>query len=275
MEAASGGGGGFRPEEAYAASAERFFELLKTFAGASTAAGSAARDWSSLAGPLASQFEQWLRLSQSAGPWFNAAGAAGMAPGYTASPAWSFGPLPLGPAAVQHPEAQRVWELVARLTQLQAQLAAHWSEIARNAVQGFVARVGSVAGAPSAEQTLKLYEQWVGCAEEAYAATAHREDFARLQSELANVSAALLVEQRRHAESLVRAFGLPTRTEVDALYAHIKDLSRRLAQFEEGAPPPPARPAGKSARGKSARGKSARGKSARGKGATSKRRRRP
>jgi hypothetical protein len=262
METASGGGG-FRPEEAYAAAAERFFELLKTFTGAGSGPGSAPHDWSSLAGPLASQFEQWLRLSQSAGPWFTAAGAAGMPPGSTGSAAGSFGPLPFGPAAVQHPEAQRVWALVARLTQLQAQLAAHWSEIARSAAQRFVARVGSLSAVPSADQTLRLYEQWVSCAEEAYAATARRDDFARLQSELANVSAALLVEQRRHAESLVRAFGLPTRTEVDALYAHIKDLSRRLAQFEAGARPPPARRAAASrAAGKSARSKPARGKRA-------------
>jgi hypothetical protein len=269
METASGGGG-FRPEEAYAASVERFFELLKTFAGASGGPGAAPHDWSSLAGPLASQFEQWLRLSQSAGPWFTAQGTAGMAPGSTATPAWSFGPLPFGAAAVQQPEAQRVWELVARLAQLQAQLAAHWSEIARSAAQRFVARVGSLSAVPSADQTLKLYEQWVSCAEEAYAATARRDDFARLQSELANVSAALLVEQRRHAESLVRAFGLPTRTEVDALYAHIKDLSRRLAQFEEGARPPPA----SRAAAPRAAGKSAPGKPARGKRATPKRRRR-
>jgi hypothetical protein len=208
METASGGGG-FRPEEAYAASAERFFELLKTFAGASGGPGAAPHDWSSLAGPLASQFEQWLRLSQSAGPWFTAQGTAGMAPGSTAAPAWSFGPLPFGAAAVQQPEAQRVWELVARLAQLQAQLAAHWSEIARSAAQRFVARVGGLSAVPSADQTLKLYEQWVSCAEEAYAVTARRDDFARLQSELANVSAALLVEQRRHAESLVRASGCP------------------------------------------------------------------
>ena len=104
------------------------------------------------------------------------------APGSTGSAAGSFGPLPFGPAAVQHPEAQRVWELVARLTQLQAQLAAHWSEIARSAAQRFVARVGSLSAVPSADQTLKLYEQWVSCAEEAYAATARRDDFARLQS---------------------------------------------------------------------------------------------
>ena len=130
------------------------------------------------------------------------------------------------------PEAERVWELAARLAQVQTQLAVHWGEVARAAAQRFVTRAGALGGAPSLEQTLKLYELWVACAEEAYGATARTEAFSRLQSELANVSAALLVEQRRHAESLVRAFGLPTRNEVDALYAHVTDLSRRLNELE-------------------------------------------
>ena len=78
-----------------------------------------------------------------------------------------------------------------------------------------------------------------------------RDDFCRLQAELANTSAALLVEQRRHAETLVRAFGLPTRNEVDALYAQLKDLRRQLAELTDaprtrraGAQRPAARPAG-------------------------------
>jgi hypothetical protein len=69
----------------------------------------------------------------------------------------------------------------------------------------------------------------VSCAEEAYAATVHGQDFSRLQAELANTSAALLAEQRRQAETLVRAFGLPTRSEVDVLYAQVKDLRQQLA----------------------------------------------
>jgi len=229
-------GTGYRPEEAYAAAAQRFFELLQSLSPGAPAAANAGRDWSQFAGPLAAQYEQWLRMSQSAGPWFSAAPGAAFAAG----PAAAFGPLPLGPAAVQGAEQQRVWELLARLGQLQAQLAAHWGEIARSAAQRFVARAGPPLASPTLEQTLKLYELWVSCAEEAYAATARGDDFSRLQSELANVSAALLVEQRRHAESLVRAFGLPTRNEVDALYAHIKDLSRRLEELAGGAPSPAA-----------------------------------
>jgi len=235
----------FHPEELYAASAGRFFELLKTLAPPAAAAGMS-RDWSQLAGPLAAQFEQWLRMSQSAGPWFGAGAGGPAGAGAAPAPAGSFGPLPLGMAAVPRPEAERVWELAGRLAQLQTQLAVHWGEVARTAAQRFVTRAGALGGAPSLEQTLKLYELWVACAEEAYGATARSEAFCRLQSELANVSAALLVEQRRHAESLVRAFGLPTRNEVDALYAHVKDLSRRLNELEARAPPEgvtPTRPA--------------------------------
>jgi Poly(R)-hydroxyalkanoic acid synthase subunit (PHA_synth_III_E) len=231
---------GLKPEAALAA-AERFFELLKSFG---VPAGGSAPNWSSLAAPLAGQFEQWLRLSQATGPWFATPGAAWpgaaaafTAPGFnpaafTPAAATAFSPLPLGPSAVSSGELQRVWELWGRLAQLQAQLAAHWSEIANTAARCFVTRLGAAAGAPATpEQALKLYEVWVDCAEEAYAATVHKEDFARLQAELANTSATLLVEQRKHAEALVRAFGLPTRNELDTLYGQLKDLRRQLAEL--------------------------------------------
>jgi hypothetical protein len=87
----------------------------------------------------------------------------------------------------------------------------------------------------------------VNCAEEAYAETVHREDFSRLQAELANTSAGLLAEQRRQADSLIRAFGLPTRNEVDALYAQVKDLRRELAERTQPPGSPPA--SGGAARG--------------------------
>jgi hypothetical protein len=219
-----------RPEEAFAVAAERFLGLLKSF-GVPTAGG--VTDWSALARPLATQFEQLLRTSQSAGPWF--AAAAAMSPGaagFAAPLAGTFGLPPLGPAAVQNGEAQRSFELLGRLAQLQGQLAVHWSEIASTAARRFVERLGAIAAPPATpDQALKLYELWVSCAEEAYAATVHREDFGRLQAELVNTSAALLVEQRRHAETLVRAFGLPTRNEVDALDTQVRELRRQLAEL--------------------------------------------
>jgi hypothetical protein len=224
-----GTGTSFGPEEAYAAAAERFFELMKTFgmpAGASP-------DWKALAAPLATQFERWLQMSQTMSPWFGAARPGAFAgAGLGAPGAAAFGPPPLGPAAASGAQPARTLELLGRLAQLQGELAKHWSEIAGTAAQRFVARLGAAPAAPATpQQALQLYEMWVNCAEEAYAATAHREDFSRLQAELANTSAALLAEQRRQAESLVRAFGLPTRNEVDALHAQLKDLRREVAEL--------------------------------------------
>ena len=235
---------GFRPESAFAEAAGRFFELLKAFGLPSAAQPG---DWSRLAAPLAGQFEQWLRMSQAGGPWGAAlaatmpafgAAAPGAAtpgfgtwamPGFGGPAAGGFGAPPLGPVAAQSGDGQRAFELMGRLAQLQGQLATHWSEIANSAAQRFVARLGSAAGPPATvDQALKVYELWVSCAEEAYAATVHKEDYAHLQSELANTSAALLVEQRRHAEAVARAFGLPTRSELDALRRELQELRSSL-----------------------------------------------
>jgi hypothetical protein len=217
------GSGASGPDAAFTAAAEGFFQLLKAFGVPAAGSPGRAPDWSSLAGPLAGQFEQWLRMSQAAGPWF----------GRAAAPGWPFGPLPLGPGAAPTGEGQRTFELLGRLAQLQGQLGAHWSEIAQTAARNFIARMGSAASAPAADNALKLYELWVDCAEEAYATTVRKEDFCHLQAELANTSAALLVEQRRHAETLVRAFGLPTRNEMDALYEQLKELRGQVAQLAQ------------------------------------------
>jgi hypothetical protein len=239
---------GFRPEAAFSDAAARFLEMMKSFG---VQSGARAPDWSALAGPLAGQFEQWLRMSQLAGPWFGTGPPAAGVGGFGPSAPWSFGPLPIGPAATQSSEAQRSFELLARLAELQGQLTAHWSEIAQSAARRFVARLGTGAAVPtSTEQALKLYQLWVASAEEAYAATVHKPDFARLQAEVANTSAALLVEQRKHAETLVRAFGLPTRSEVDALYDQVKNLRRELAELAASATTPAPAPRTTTARAK-------------------------
>ena len=92
----------FRPEEAYAAAAERFFELMKTFGMTAGTTG----DWKALATPLATQFERWLQMSQAWAPWFTAGASGSPGLAFGAPAAAAFGPLPLGPAAVQGAEIQ-------------------------------------------------------------------------------------------------------------------------------------------------------------------------
>jgi len=220
-------------DAAIAGAAGRFFELLKSFAAQGPAAAGASPDWTSFAATLASQFEQWLGSSPAMGAAFAAAGfSPGAFPGGGAT--WPPGPLPLGPAAASGAQGENAWALLMKLGQLQAQLTQHWSEIARGAAQRFMERMHTAGRADlSSENALALYEAWVECAEEAYAATVRREDYSRLQAQLTNTAMALLIAQRRQAEALARAWGLPTREEADALQRQIRELR---SQLEERAP---------------------------------------
>ena len=218
-------------DAAFAGAAARFFELLRTFAAQPQAAAGQTPDWTSFGATLASQFEQWLRASPAAGASF--AAAAGF-PGSAFSGGgamWPPGSVPLGPAAASGADTENPWELLMRLAQLQAQLTQHWSEIAASAAQRFTTRMRTAGRTElTPENALALYEAWVECAEEAYAATVRREDFSRLQAQLTNTAMALLLAQRRQAESLARAWGLPTREEADALQRQIRELRRELEE---------------------------------------------
>ena len=213
-------------DAAFAAAAARFFDLLRTFTAQGAAAQAQPPDWTSFGSLLAGQFEQWLRTSPAAGASF--AAAAGL-PG--AMPGWPPGALPLGPAATQGADAQSAWELLMKLGELQGELARHWSAIAQDSAQRFIARVRAGGGADfSAAGALALYETWVACAEEAYAARVHQEDFGRLQAQLTNTAMALLLAQRKQAEGLTRGLGLPTREEADAMQREIRELRRELEE---------------------------------------------
>jgi len=222
-------------DAAFTAAAARFFDFLRTFAAQAPSARAQPPDWASFGSLLAGQFEQWLKSSPAAGASF--AAAAGF-PGTAAG--WPPGAVPLGPAAAQGPDAQSAWALLMKLGQLQGELARHWSEIAQDSAQRFIGRMRAGSGADlSSEGALALYETWVECAEEAYAAAVHKEDFCRLQAQLTNTAMALLLAQRKQADTLARAWGLPTREEADAMQRQIRELRQR----EERTAPPAARTA--------------------------------
>lgn len=212
-------------DAAFTAAAARFFDLLRNFT--AQPPGAQPADWTSFGSLLAGQFEQWLRSSPAAGASF--AAATGL-PG--AMPGWPPGALPLGPAAAPGAEAQGAWELLMKLGELQGELARHWSAIAQDSAQRFMARMRAGGGGAdfSSEGALALYETWVACAEEAYAARVRQEDFCRLQAQLTNTAMALLLAQRKQADTMARGLGLPTREEADSLQRQISELKRQLGE---------------------------------------------
>jgi hypothetical protein len=249
--------GSHESDAAFTAAAARFFDLLKTFSAQPPAAHGQAADWSSFGSLLSGQFEQWLRSAPAAGASF--AAAAGF-PG--AAVGWPPGAVPLGPAAAQGADAQSAWELLMKLGSLQAELARHWSAIAQDSAQRFIARMQASGGTDfSSERALALYETWVECAEAAYAAAVRKDDFCRLQAQLTNTAMALLLAQRRQADKLARAWGLPTREEADALQRQIRELRKELEErTAEAAPRKAPRPKPKAAGGRGGRSSARRGR---------------
>jgi hypothetical protein len=111
-----------------------------------------------------------------------------------------------------------------RRSQLQAQLAMHWNAVARSASERFIARAAASTATLDLTTIRELYDLWIECVEQAYAAMAHSDDFCRTQAELVNITTALLLEQRQQVECFAPMFGLATRSELDALRRQVKRM---------------------------------------------------
>jgi class III poly(R)-hydroxyalkanoic acid synthase PhaE subunit len=173
-----------------------------------------------------------------AGAWPAGAGAFARG-GAQPSPAPALG------LAREHQLAwQRLQQLVAQATQQQAQLAAIWSEIVGAALRELGARVGAAIarGEPPASPRA-LYDQWIECAEAAFAAAAHGPAFLKAQSALANTSAELRTQQRELVESWARQLDLPTRAELDTVHRRLRALQAQLRGLRASAAVPASRAA--------------------------------
>lgn len=96
-----------------------------------------------------------------------------------------------------------------------------------------------------------VYDLWVDAAEQAYAEVAGTPEFAALQAEVINASAAMRIHLNKSLEATARASNLPTRTELDSAHRAIRELRSELrrvrSQLETPAasPTPPRRRSGK------------------------------
>jgi hypothetical protein len=233
MESAGSGGQSEPEQAAFRAAVERFGQLLRAILIEFPTSADALINDNSVGRRLAVEFERWLRDPAFMPPWWR---NLQMAHAFVQPPSQSGQPFNLGSAlnveAAPSPLAQnhflqtyqRVSGLMARWFQLQAQLAMHWSAVARTTGERFVARATSSSTALDSTTIHELYDLWIECAEQAYAATVHTDDFCRTQAELVNVTTSLLLEQRRQVESFAPMFGVVTRSEVDALRREMKRM---------------------------------------------------
>jgi class III poly(R)-hydroxyalkanoic acid synthase PhaE subunit len=216
--AARGGTLAFAP---WADAAERFTAAARSFVqgtaqGPAPAAAEAVRTFSDF---LREQFTDAFQL-----PGGQAFGAAMGAP-----PTFGMDLPALGPTREHLQRGQRAAEAWRRTEEAQRRLQRLWADALRDAAQVFAARLTPPqSGAVSPEALHALYDQWIDCAEEAYARTAHSDAFCTALADFVNASS----ESRRALQSIVEQWAklldLPTRNEINTLSQRLRSVEAEL-----------------------------------------------
>ena len=139
-----------------------------------------------------------------------------------------------GPLHAQQQATERLMGATLRWQRAASRVSELLSVIATEAGAGLIAALaGPDASGPPITSLRQLHDLWVECGEQAYASAVHREEFAAAQAELLTAMVEMRFEQRRQIEEWARAFNLPTRTEVDAIYRRLHDLARELREAQK------------------------------------------
>jgi polyhydroxyalkanoate synthesis regulator phasin len=200
--------------ESYLGVTRQAWKALEAAQGATVAQADLARQLDSLKAQFAQGFAQ-------AFPGMTSPGAPGSLPA-------------LGPARERHQAAERLARAAARYQQAFAAFTALLGRVSSGAVERLAQRLSEGAGADKAPDSLRaVYDLWVDCGEQAYAAAAHSPEFSKAQADLNEALLDLRREQQKQVEDWARALDLPTRAEVNTLIKRVNTLRRRMRELEE------------------------------------------
>lgn len=217
---------GFGP---FADSAERFAAAARDFMAKAGLAPPTSNAGSQSAYTAAEGFGNFLR-DHFAGcftpPWPPyPAGAAAPVTDFTEAPA-------LGLAREQVLRAQRAAEAWSRLVEAQGRLQRLWSDTLRAAATEFSSRL--LPSEPLTQEAIdRLYDQWIDCAEQAYARTAHSDDFCDALAAFVNAGSQWRRESAAGTEEWAKLLDLPTRSEINELTLRLRELEARVGAMEK------------------------------------------
>jgi polyhydroxyalkanoate synthase subunit PhaE len=123
---------------------------------------------------------------------------------------------------------QRTLEAWERMSAAQRRLQRLWSDVLQEAATAFAGPLTAAArSGPSDDALHALYDSWIDCAEQAYARSAHSEEFSGAMAEFVNASS----DWRRHikegVEEYAKLLDLPTRAELNSLLQRLKALEQK------------------------------------------------
>ena len=151
-------------------------------------------------------------------------------------------PLPaelpaLGLTREHQERAQRAAQAWRGMDDAQRRLQRLWSDTLREAASAFVAHLGAVQSAPLTPDALnRLHDDWIDCAEGAYARTAHSEAFCDALADYVNASSRWRRESNAGAELWAKLLDLPTRNEINTLAQRLRALEERIQAQTEARP---------------------------------------
>ncbi len=188
-------------------------------------------------------------------PWKDLAERMGMG-GFDPAQMLSGAPA-LGLAREYQETAARLADLSRQFQQRYAEFAQQNAILMQDAYQVLKKRLD--AGSPAAKSPAEIYDEWIDCAEDAYAQAAHTEAFARLLAELCNISSAFKVERGKLNEQIARHLDMPSRAEVDTLHRQVRALKDALRAAANGSTAQAAAAQAAAAQAAAAKGAAAKG----------------
>ncbi len=213
------GASGFAP---FLDSAERIAAEARSFIESSTNASASSVE------AAARKFSDFLRDQAAAvQPLWGAAFGIGDPNAAAATSPWD---LPALGATREHQErAQRMAEAWRRMDDAQRRMQRLWSDALREAAASFAKGLGTAQpSAPSTEALNKLYDDWVDCAEDAYARMSHSEAFCAALADYVNASSQWRDDLRAAIEGWAKMLDLPTRSEINTLTRRLRSMEERL-----------------------------------------------
>ncbi len=136
-----------------------------------------------------------------------------------------------GPALGPTREHQERWQRAAaagrRLQEAQGRLQRLWSDALGEAARTFASRLTSTTAPLTPEALHALYDDWVDCAEEAYARMAQGETFTTALAAAVNASSEWRDQSAASIEPWAKWLDWPTRSEINSLLMRVRALEEQ------------------------------------------------
>ena len=140
----------------------------------------------------------------------------------------------IGPQRLQQERWERMALASLQAQDAQARLMRLWSDALREAAGVFAARCVNSARAEIPANV--LYDEWIVCAEDAYARMAHTAAFCSARAALLNAQSRLRIELQALFERWCKELDLPTRSELNSVHRTLQTLRLQLARTAAKSP---------------------------------------